>query len=76
MSAVELVTADGRARLASDIGTIPDLYWALRGGGGNFGVALTSFSYPACTRSGRRLYGGHASPSRTPTCGRKLRHFA
>lgn len=43
--AVELVTADGQARLVTD-DTDPDLFWALRGGGGNFGVA-TSFAYAA-----------------------------
>ena len=41
--AVELVTADGEV-LEVDAGSHPDLFWALRGGGGNFGVA-TSFTY-------------------------------
>jgi FAD/FMN-containing dehydrogenase len=41
--AVELVTADGEI-LQVDAGSHPDLFWALRGGGGNFGVA-TSFTY-------------------------------
>lgn len=40
---VDLVTADGSAIVAS-ADQHPDLYWALRGGGGNFGVA-TSFEY-------------------------------
>ena len=36
--AVELVSADGE-RLQVDLERHPDLFWALRGGGGNFGVA-------------------------------------
>jgi FAD/FMN-containing dehydrogenase len=40
---VELVTAAGDV-LDVDAVSHPDLFWALRGGGGNFGVA-TSFSY-------------------------------
>jgi FAD/FMN-containing dehydrogenase len=41
--AVELVTAEGDI-LHVDATSHPDLFWALRGGGGNFGVA-TSFTY-------------------------------
>jgi len=41
--AVELVTADGEVLNVTDE-TNPDLFWALRGGGGNFGVA-TWFEY-------------------------------
>jgi FAD/FMN-containing dehydrogenase len=41
--AVELVTAAGDI-LHIDAATHPDLFWALRGGGGNFGVA-TSLTY-------------------------------
>jgi FAD/FMN-containing dehydrogenase len=41
--AVELVTAEGDI-LHVDASSHPDLFWALRGGGGNFGVA-TAFTY-------------------------------
>ena len=41
--AVELVTAEGDI-LQVDAASHPDLFWALRGGGGNFGVA-TTFTY-------------------------------
>ena len=41
--AVELVTAAGDV-LTVDAATHPDLFWALKGGGGNFGVA-TSFTF-------------------------------
>jgi FAD/FMN-containing dehydrogenase len=41
--AVELVTAEGDV-LRVDAASHPDLFWALRGGGGNFGVA-TSFTF-------------------------------
>jgi FAD/FMN-containing dehydrogenase len=36
--AAEVVTADGQL-LHTDAETHPDLFWAIRGGGGNFGVA-------------------------------------
>jgi FAD/FMN-containing dehydrogenase len=39
----EVVTADGEL-LHVDAGTHPDLFWAIRGGGGNFGVA-TRFEF-------------------------------
>src|SRR5438105_2911842 len=37
VTAVELVTADGRL-VRADRDNEPDLFWAVRGGGGNFGV--------------------------------------
>jgi FAD/FMN-containing dehydrogenase len=45
--AVELVTADGR-HLRADKDHEPDLYWAVRGGGGNFGAvtAIELALYP------------------------------
>jgi FAD/FMN-containing dehydrogenase len=41
--AAELVTADGEL-VRADTETNPDLFWAIRGGGGNFGVA-TRFQF-------------------------------
>jgi FAD/FMN-containing dehydrogenase len=40
---VDIVTADGRLRSVSATEN-PDLFWAVQGGGGNFGV-VTSFEY-------------------------------
>src|SRR5262245_56357628 len=37
---IEVITADGQVRLV-DEESEPDLFWALRGGGGNFGVAAS-----------------------------------
>ena len=41
--AAEIVTTDGRV-LEVDADRCPDLFWAIRGGGGNFGV-VTRFDY-------------------------------
>jgi FAD/FMN-containing dehydrogenase len=43
LASVEIVTADGQIRRASDDEN-PDLFWAVRGGGGNFGV-VTEFEF-------------------------------
>lgn len=52
--AAEVVTADGQVLLASAEHN-QDLFWALRGGGGNFGIA-TSFEYQAHPLT--TVYGG------------------
>ena len=54
VTAIELVTADGRAARV-DAEHEPDLFWALRGGSGNFGVvtAIEFAVYPV-----EELYAG------------------
>lgn len=45
MVSAEIVTADGKVREVSTT-QHPDLFWAIRGGGGNFGIA-TRFTFKA-----------------------------
>lgn len=72
LMAVEIVTADGRWQRAS-ANENPDLFWALRGGGGNFGVVtLFVFQLHEVTS---QMYGGELF---FPIAGARqlLRHFA
>lgn len=55
LTGAQLVTADGRI-VEVDDATQPDLLWALRGGGGNFGI-VTRFRY-RLTRIGPMYAGG------------------
>jgi FAD/FMN-containing dehydrogenase len=69
--AAELITADGRTVRASEDEN-PDLFWALHGGGGNFGVmtslTLRLYSLPAATL-GLLLF----PPERGPDVARQYR---
>jgi FAD/FMN-containing dehydrogenase len=67
LRSVTLVTAAGEV-LQTSCDEHPDLFWALRGGGGNFGVA-TSFRIPAS--SGRAH--GHRRRDRAPDRARTRR---
>jgi FAD/FMN-containing dehydrogenase len=55
VKAVHVVTADGRFLRASPDEN-PDLFWGVRGGGGNFGI-VTSFEF-ALHPMRREVYGG------------------
>ena len=66
--AAEVVTADGRIRQV-DADHEPDLFWAIRGGGGNFGVA-TRFQYRLHeVPAGHRR---HADPARDARHDRRI----
>ena len=58
--AADIVTSDGE-EVHADAGDHPELFWGLRGGGGNFGV-VSSFTFqahplPAEVYSGNLIYG-------------------
>jgi FAD/FMN-containing dehydrogenase len=56
----EVITADGKVRKVSAKET-PDLFWALRGGGGNFGV-VSAFEYRLHPLAHPVLAGGRVYP--------------
>ncbi|TIL64859.1 FAD-binding oxidoreductase [Mesorhizobium sp.] len=58
--AADLVTADGRL-IHVDATQNPDLFWALRGGGGNFGV-VTSFEFKLHPIEPELMFCGPAYP--------------
>lgn len=55
VTAVDIVSADGKLRRASSKDN-PDLFWAVRGGGGNFGI-VTAFEF-RLHPSTREVVGG------------------
>lgn len=57
---VDIVTADGQLRRAS-ADENPDLYWAVRGGGGNFGV-VTDFEFQLHEQDREVLAGRYMFP--------------
>ena len=69
--AVELVTADGRL-LRVDERTQPELFWGIRGGGGNFGV-VTAFQFRLHPVGPRVLAGPVLYPAEE--AGRVLRGY-
>jgi FAD/FMN-containing dehydrogenase len=57
---VDVVTADGQLRRASATDN-PDLFWAVRGGGGNFGVA-TAFEFQLHEQDREVISGSYYFP--------------
>ena len=74
LTGIELVSADGEKVLAGEDEN-PDLLWAHRGGGGNFGV-VTSLEL-RLHELGPMVFGGLAiyDPVHGPTIARALRNF-
>ncbi len=72
---VDLVTADGKMRRVSATDN-PDLLWALRGGGGNFGV-VSSFEY-RLHQVGPKVLAGNLvyAPAQTRDALEYYSHFA
>ena len=60
VASFEVVTADGKLRQAN-ANENPDLYWALRGGGGNYGI-VTNFEYRLHPLAHPVLAGGRVYP--------------
>jgi FAD/FMN-containing dehydrogenase len=71
---VDLVTADGRRVTASEDEN-PELFWALHGGGGNFGIA-TSFKFRLYPLPVATLALLLFPPDRGPEVMRRYRDFA
>lgn len=65
VASYEVVTASGLVVTASPR-SFPDLYWALRGGGNNFGI-VTNFKLDAFPLEkmwgGQRIYAGNSIPA-------------
>ncbi len=72
--AADVVTADGKFLRASEYEN-PDLFWAIRGGGGNFGV-VTRFEFELHTMENERFCGLMVfSLSEASSIMRKYREF-
>ncbi len=60
LESVDIVSADGKLHHASAKDN-PDLFWAVRGGGGNFGIA-TNFEFRLHPFDGKVIAGGMSFP--------------